>query len=431
MEEQPGLLKNKMDLATELNEMGVKAKQASAVLNTASSSQKDSFFDLAIKEIKSDKELILMANHQDVSQARDNGKDDAFIDRLELNHERIEGICKTLEEIKLFPDPVGKVLATWDRPNGLNISRVSTPLGVIGIIFESRPNVASDAGGLCLKSGNAVILRSGKDGLRSATALVNALQKALLEAELPKESIQIVPSESREAATFMLEGLNGSIDVIVPRGGKSLVAEVEKSAKVPVFGHLEGICHVYVDEHADEKKALEICVNAKMRRTGICGAVETILLNQNIAASFGPVLVAKLLSLDCEVRGCSKTMALDDRVVPASEEDWSTEYLAPIVSIKVVKDIGEAIDHVNKYGTGHTESIVSENNKAQNQFTDGIDSAILMINASTQFADGGEFGLGGEIGIATGKFHARGPVGLDQLTSFKYIVLGDGQTREI
>ena len=431
MEEQPGLLKNKMDLATELNEMGVKAKQASAVLNTASSSQKDSFFDMAIKEIKSDKELILMANHQDVSQARDNGKDDAFIDRLELNHERIEGICKTLEEIKLFPDPVGKVLATWDRPNGLNISRVSTPLGVIGIIFESRPNVASDAGGLCLKSGNAVILRSGKDGLRSATALVNALQKALLEAELPKESIQIVPSESREAATYMLEGLNGSIDVIVPRGGKSLVAEVEKSAKVPVFGHLEGICHVYVDEHADEKKALEICVNAKMRRTGICGAAETILLNQNIAASFGPVLVVKLLSLDCEVRGCSKTVALDDRVIPASEEDWSTEYLAPIVSIKVVKDIGEAIDHVNKYGTGHTESIVSENNKAQNQFTAGIDSAILMINASTQFADGGEFGLGGEIGIATGKFHARGPVGLDQLTSFKYIVLGDGQTREL
>ena len=431
MEEQPGLLKNKMDLQKELNKMGVKAKQASAVLNTASSSQKNSFFDLAIKKIMSDKELILMANHQDVSQARDNGKDDAFLDRLELNHERIEGICKTLEEIKLFPDPVGKVLATWNRPNGLNISRVSTPLGVIGIIFESRPNVASDAGGLCLKSGNAVILRSGKDGLRSATALVNALQKALLEAELPKESIQIVPSESREAATFMLEGLNGSIDVIVPRGGKSLVAEVEKSAKVPVFGHLEGICHVYVDEHADEKKALEICVNAKMRRTGICGAAETILLNQNIAASFGPVLVVKLLSLDCEVRGCSKTVALDDRVIPASEEDWSTEYLAPIVSIKVVKDIGETIDHVNKYGTGHTESIVSENNKAQNQFTAGIDSAILMINASTQFADGGEFGLGGEIGIATGKFHARGPVGLDQLTSFKYIVLGDGQTREL
>ena len=420
-----------MDLQKELNKMGVKAKQASAALNRASSSQKNSFFDLAIKEIKSDKELILMANHQDVSQARDNGKDDAFLDRLELNHERIEGICKTLAEIKIFPDPVGKVLATWDRPNGLKISRVSTPLGVIGIIFESRPNVASDAGGLCLKSGNAVILRSGKDGLRSAIALVNALQKALLEAELPKESIQIVLSESREAAICMLEGLNGSIDVIVPRGGKSLVAEVEKSAKVPVFGHLEGICHVYVDKDADEKKALEICINAKMRRTGICGAAETILLHQKIAASFGPALIKKLASLNCEVRGCDKTLLLDSLAVPASEEDWSTEYLAPIVSIKTVSDADEAIDHINKYGTGHTESIVSENKDAQNQFTSLIDSAILMVNASTQFADGGEFGLGGEIGIATGKFHARGPVGLNQLTSFKYIVLGDGHTREL
>ena len=418
-----------MNLQQELNEMGAKAKQASAVLNIAPSSQKNSFFDLAIKEIQSDKELILQANHQDVAQARGSGKDDAFIDRLELNNERLEGICKTLEEIKLFPDPVGRVLATWDRPNGLNISRVSTPLGVIGIIFESRPNVASDAGGLCLKSGNAVILRSGKDGLRSATALVNALQKALLAASLPKESIQIVQSESREAATLMLEGLNGSIDVIVPRGGKSLVAEVEKSAKVPVFGHLEGICHVYVDEYADEKKALEICINAKMRRTGICGAAETILLHQSIAASFGPTLINKLSSLDCEVRGCTRTMALDDHAVPATEEDWSTEYLAPIVSIKIVNDAEEAIGHINQYGTGHTESIISEDKDAQNKFTASIDSAILMINASTQFADGGEFGLGGEIGIATGKFHARGPVGLDQLTSFKYIVAGDGQIR--
>jgi len=418
-----------MNLRQELNEMGAKAKQASAVLNSAPSGQKNSFFDLAIKQIQLDKELILQANHQDVAKAKDSGKDDAFIDRLELNNERLEGICKTLEEIKLFPDPVGRVLATWDRPNGLNISRVSTPLGVIGIIFESRPNVASDAGGLCLKSGNAVILRSGKDGLRSATALVNALQKALLGASLPKESIQIVQSESREAATLMLEGLNGSIDVIVPRGGKSLVAEVEKSAKVPVFGHLEGICHVYVDEHADEKKALEICINAKMRRTGICGAAETILLHQSIATSFGPTLINKLSSLDCEVRGCAKIMALDAHAVPATEEDWSTEYLAPIVSIKIVNDAEEAIGHINHYGTGHTESIISEDKDAQNIFTASIDSAILMINASTQFADGGEFGLGGEIGIATGKFHARGPVGLDQLTSFKYIVAGDGQIR--
>jgi glutamate-5-semialdehyde dehydrogenase len=370
-----------------------------------------------------------MANHQDVAQARDAGKDAAFIDRLELNHDRLKGICATLEEIKLFPDPVGKILANWDRPNGLNISRVSTPLGVIGIIFESRPNVASDAGGLCLKSGNAVILRSGKDGLRSASALVTAMQKALLKAGLPKESIQIVPSENREAATLMLEGLNGSIDVIVPRGGKSLVAEVEKSAKVPVFGHLEGICHVYVDEHADLKKALEICINAKMRRTGICGAAETILLHQKIATSFGPDLIAKLSSLNCEVRGCKKTLSLDQYVIPATEKDWSTEYLAPIVSIKVVDDAEEAIRHISAYGTGHTESIISEDLKAQNQFTASIDSAIVMINTSTQFADGGEFGLGGEIGIATGKFHARGPVGLDQLTSFKYIVSGDGQIR--
>ena len=418
-----------MDLRQELNEMGAKAKQASTVLNSAPSSQKNSFFDFAIQEIQSDKELILMANNQDVTQARDSGKDDAFIDRLELNNKRLEGICKTLEEIKLFPDPVGKVLETWDRPNGLNISRVSTPLGVIGIIFESRPNVASDAGGLCLKSGNAVILRSGKDGLRSATALVDALQKALLKAGLPKETIQIVPFESREAATLMLEGLNGSIDVIVPRGGKSLVAEVEKSAKVPVFGHLEGICHVYVDEYADKKNALEICINAKMRRTGICGAAETILLHQSIAKSFGPVLIKKLSSLECEVRGCDKTMSLDDRTVPATEEDWSTEYLAPIVSIKIVNDAEEAIRHINQYGTGHTEAIVSEDKNTQNHFTASIDSAILMINASTQFADGGEFGLGGEIGIATGKFHARGPVGLNQLTSFKYIVAGDGQVR--
>ena len=418
-----------MDLKQQLNKIGEKAKEASVILNTAPSNQKNSFFDFAIKEIKSDQELILMANHQDVAQARDGGKDDAFIDRLELSHERLEEICKTLEEIKLFDDPVGKVLANWDRPNGLNISRVSTPLGVIGIIFESRPNVASDAGGLCLKSGNAVILRSGKDGLRSATALVNALQKALLKAELPKESIQIVPSESREAATWMLEGLNGSIDVIVPRGGKSLVAEVEKSAKVPVFGHLEGICHVYVDAYADPKKALEICINAKMRRTGICGAAETILLHQKIATSFAPALIAKLSSLDCEVRGCEKTGLLDERTIPAVEEDWSTEYLAPIVSIKVVNDLEEAIYHINKYGTGHTESIISEDRNAQNKFTDSIDSAIVMINASTQFADGGEFGLGGEIGIATGKFHARGPVGVNQLTSFKYIVSGDGQIR--
>ena len=412
-----------------LDEIGIKAKAASAILNTASSDQKNKFFDFAIKAIQENADLILEANKIDIKEARINMKDEAFIDRLALDKARLQGICDTLAEIKSFQDPVGRVLASWDRPNGLNISRVSTPLGVIGLIFESRPNVAADAGGLCLKSGNAVILRSGKDGLRSAKAIVNSLQDALKESELPKESIQIVPTESREAATKMLEGLNGSIDVIVPRGGKSLVAEVEKSAKIPVFGHLEGICHIYVDEHADHEKALSVCLNAKMRRTGICGAVETILVNQNIASSFIPRLIDKLDDEGCEIRGCNNILKIDSRVVPASEEDWSTEYLAPIVSVKSVPSINEAIDHIRNFGTGHTESIISENKDKQLSFTNSIDSAIVMINTSTQFADGGEFGLGGEIGIATGKFHARGPVGINQLTSFKYIVMGDGHIR--
>ena len=412
-----------------LNEIVIKAKSASAILNTASSDQKNKFFDFAVKAIQENADLILEANKIDIKEARINMKDEAFIDRLALDKARLQGICDTLDEIKSFQDPVGRVLASWDRPNGLNISRVSTPLGVIGLIFESRPNVAADAGGLCLKSGNAVILRSGKDGLRSATAIVNSLQDALKQSELHKESIQIVPSESREAATMMLEGLNGSIDVIVPRGGKSLVAEVEKSAKIPVFGHLEGICHIYVDEHADQEKALSVCLNAKMRRTGICGAVETILVNQNIASSFIPRLIDKLDDEGCEIRGCNNILKIDSRVVPASEEDWSTEYLAPIVSVKSVPSINEAIDHIRNFGTGHTESIISENKDNQLSFTDSIDSAIVMINTSTQFADGGEFGLGGEIGIATGKFHARGPVGINQLTSFKYIVRGDGHIR--
>ncbi len=418
------------ELSKLLNEIGLNAKKASAVLNTATTDQKNSFFDFAIKAIQEDSDAILQANQIDIKQAEENKKDTAFVDRLALDKSRLQGICETLAEIKSFKDPVGKILASWKRPNGLNISRVTTPLGVIGLIFESRPNVAADAGGLCLKSGNAVILRSGKDGLRSASAIVNSLQNALARSNLPKECIQIVPSENREAATIMLKGINGSIDVIVPRGGKSLVAEVERSARVPVFGHLEGICHIYVDEHADEEKALSVCINAKMRRTGICGAVETILVHENIAASFVPKLVASLSDLECEIRCCEKTISFDNRAVPASEEDWSTEYLAPIVSVKSASSIDEAISHIERFGTGHTESIISENKDVQSKFTNSIDSAIVMINTSTQFADGGEFGLGGEIGIATGKFHARGPVGVDQLTSFKYIVSGDGHTRD-
>ena len=417
------------ELSELLLQIGLKAKSASAILNTATSEQKNMFFEFAIKAIQEDTDLILAANQLDIEAAKENNKDEAFIDRLALDINRLQGICDTLTEIRSFDDPVGKVLASWDRPNGLNISRVATPLGVIGLIFESRPNVSADAGGLCLKSGNALILRSGKDGLRSASAIVSSLQKALKLSDLPEACIQIVPSESREAVTMMLKGLNGAIDVIVPRGGKSLVAEVEKSAKVPVFGHLEGICHIYVDEEADEKKALSICLNAKMRRTGICGAVETILVHENISSSFVPKLVASLSEVNCEIRCCKKTIGFDNRARLASEDDWSTEYLAAIVSLKSVASVDEAISHIEKYGTGHTESILSKNKDAQLKFTNSIDSAIVMINASTQFADGGEFGLGGEIGIATGKFHARGPVGVDQLTSFKYIVTGDGQVR--
>ena len=418
------------ELLTLLNKIGLNAKSASAILNTATSDQKNKFFDFAISSIKENAASILSANQLDIKAAKDNKKDEAFVDRLALDKSRIKGICDALAEIKSFQDPVGRVLASWDRPNGLNISRVTTPLGVIGLIFESRPNVAADAGGLCLKSGNAVILRSGKDGLRSATAIVNSLQGALKLSGLPEKCIQIVPSESREAATMMLEGLNGSIDVIVPRGGKSLVAEVERSAKVPVFGHLEGICHIYVDAEAEEDKALSICLNAKMRRTGICGAVETILINEKIISSFVPKLVASFSDAGCEIRCCENTIGYDDRAMLASDDDWSKEYLAPIVSVKSVADIDEAITHIENYGTGHTESVISENKEVQSKFTHSVDSAIVMINASTQFADGGEFGLGGEIGIATGKFHARGPVGVDQLTSFKYIVKGNGHIRD-
>ena len=422
--------KMNIELSTALHEIGLKAQKASAILNNVTGEQKNKFFDFAIEAIQENASAILDANKIDIEVAKDNGKDEAFIDRLALDNSRLQGMRNTLAEIKLFDDPIGRVLASWDRPNGLNISRVATPLGVIGLIFESRPNVAADAGGLCLKSGNAVILRSGKDGLRSAAAIVQSLQDALMGANLPKECIQIVPSESREAATIMLEGLEGAIDVIVPRGGKSLVAEVKKSAKVPVFGHLEGICHIYVDEYADEEKALSVCINAKMRRTGICGAVETLLIHKNIASSFMPKLVDSLVDANCEIRCCEKTINFDNRTIPASDSDWSTEYLAPIISIKSVSNIEEAIDHIEKFGTGHTESIISENKNMQVKFTNSIDSAIVMINTSTQFADGGEFGLGGEIGIATGKFHARGPVGIDQLTSFKYIVSGDGHIRD-
>ena len=341
----------------------------------------------------------------------------------------MQSISDTLLEIESFKDPVGKILDSWQRPNGLHISRVSTPLGVIGIIFESRPNVTADAGALSLKSGNASILRGGSDSINSCLAIHKSLIKGLKDADINEHTIQIIKNTDREIVKTMLHGINQSIDVIVPRGGKSLVAMVEEEARVPVFAHLEGICHIFVDKTANVSKSVDVCLNAKMRRPGICGAVETILVHKEIADEFMPQLINALKAQACEIRGCNKTQKFNQNIVKALDEDWATEYLLPIVSIKIVSSFNEAIEHIDSYSSGHTESILTEDLNRASKFQKEIDSAIVMHNTSTQFADGGEFGLGGEIGIATGKFHARGPVGVDQLTSFKYLVNGNGQIR--
>lgn len=412
-----------------INQVGIHAKEASKILAKIPTKQKNEALLAMADHILNDKKFILEANKKDIDQAKSKCLSESFIDRLELNDERIESMSATLKEIASFTDPIGKVLDSWIRPNGLNISRVSTPLGTIGVIYESRPNVTADAGALCLKSGNASILRGGSDSIHSCLAIHNCIIKGLNDADITKHAIQIIEDTDREAVNMMLQGINKSIDVIVPRGGKNLVAQIEKEAKVPVFAHLEGICHIYVDKDADPEKAINVCVNAKMRRPGICGAVETILVHSEIAKTCLSDLINALLARACEIRGCKETQEYSENVVAASDEDWKTEYLLPIVSIKIVKDVEEAIDHIDTFSSGHTESILTENLNIAAQFQKDLDSAIVMHNASTQFADGGEFGLGGEIGIATGKFHARGPVGVDQLTSFKYLVNGNGHTR--
>ncbi len=412
-----------------VNQIGIQAKAASKELARISGAKKNEALLAMAKHILANEKIIITSNEKDIKNAKQKGLSESFIDRLQLDSESITSIANTLKDIASFEDPVGKVLANWTRPNGLQISRVSTPLGVIGIIYESRPNVTADAGALCLKSGNASILRGGSDSLHSSLAIHACLVKGLKEAGISEHAIQIINDTDREVVKLMLQGINKSIDVIVPRGGKSLVAEVEKEAKVPVFGHLEGICHIYVDKEADEDKSVNVCLNAKMRRPGICGAVETILIHKDIADSFIPLIVDALSAQACEVRGCKISQSLSDQVLPATEEDWSTEYLLPIVSIKVVESTEDAVSHIEQYSTGHTESIMTENLDTASYFQKIIDSAIVMHNTSTQFADGGEFGLGGEIGIATGKFHARGPVGIEQLTSFKYLVNGNGHIR--
>ncbi len=411
-----------------IQQISQNAKAATSALNSLSTESKDELIIKAANKINQSRKEILTANQLDVEDAITNEKDDAFVDRLLLTDERIDGIIETLNNIAKLPDPVGKVLDKWKQPNGLEISRVRTPLGTIGIIFESRPNVSADASALCIKSGNAVVLRSGSDSLRSSQALVECFTSALNDMNLPIGIVQIIPSKDRAMVTHMLKGLNNAIDVIVPRGGKSLVQAVQDSATIPVFGHLEGICHTYIDKSADLNTSISVVTNAKMRRPGICGALETLLIHKDSSEQLNSILDS-LIEAGCEIRGCEKTVALDNRATPANDIDWDTEYLSPILSIKIVDDINEAIEHIQKHGTGHTDVIISEDKNSQDYFINQLDSAILMINASSQFADGGEFGMGGEIGIATGKFHARGPVSLEQLTSFKYVVRGSGQTR--
>ncbi len=410
-------------------DLGARARAAARVLAQAGTTQKNEALTAMAAAIRENSDSILSANKKDVAAARERDRPDAFIDRLTLDPDRIEAMAKGLDDIAALDDPVGDVIASWERPNGLAIERIRTPLGVIGIIYESRPNVTADAGGLCLKSGNAVVLRGGSESHHSARAIHACLVAGLNQAGLPEAAIQLVPTRSREAVGEMLKGLGGTIDVIVPRGGKSLVGRVQSEARVPVFAHLEGICHVYVHAAADPAMAKEVVVNAKMRRTGICGAAETLLVDRACADTQLKPLIGALVDAGCAVRGDSLAQAADSRVEPASDEDWSAEYLDAIISVKVVDGLQEAIDHIAAYGSQHTDAIITGDQAAADAFLAGVDSAIVLHNASTQFADGGEFGMGAEIGIATGKMHARGPVGVEQLTSFKYTVRGAGQTR--
>jgi glutamate-5-semialdehyde dehydrogenase len=417
------------DIAALMHAMGQRAKEAVRTLALAPTARKDAALAAMAQAVRRCKADILAANAQDVAEAKAAGATAAFLDRLALDDKRLAAVADGLDVVRALPDPVGTVTERWTRPNGMVIERVRVPLGVVGVIYESRPNVTADAAALCLKAGNAAILRGGSESHRSNRAIHAALTAGLLDAGLPEAAIALVPTRERAAVGMMLAGLDGALDVIVPRGGKSLVARVQAEARVPVFAHLEGICHVYVDKAAPLEMAKTILLNAKMRRTGVCGAAETLLVDRAAAPTHLAPLVTNLLDAGCEVRGDEATRAVDRRVKPASEEDWSTEYLDAVISAKVVDGVDAAIAHVERYGSHHTDSIVTEDPVAAEKFLREVDSAIVLHNASTQFADGGEFGFGAEIGIATGRFHARGPVGVEQLTSFKYRVRGSGQIR--
>ncbi|HZS64586.1 MAG TPA: glutamate-5-semialdehyde dehydrogenase [Xanthobacteraceae bacterium] len=408
---------------------GRAAKEAARALALATPTQKDAALAAMAKQVRGQAGAILAANAEDLAEAKAAGASPAFLDRLMLDAKRVNAMADGIDVVRGLPDPIGKVIERWTRPNGMTIERVRVPLGVVGVIYESRPNVTADAGALCLKAGNAVILRGGSESFRSTRAIHAALAQGLSEAGLPREAIQLVPTRDRAAVGLMLQGLDGAIDVIVPRGGKGLVGRVQAEARIPVFAHLEGVCHVYVDKAAALEMAKSIVLNAKMRRPGVCGAAETLLVDSAAAAALLKPLVTMLLDAGCEVRGDQATRAADPRVKAAVEEDWSTEYLDAIIAAKVVDGVDGAIAHIGRYGSHHTDAIVTEDGRAAEKFLNEVDSAIVLHNASTQFADGGEFGFGAEIGIATGKLHARGPVGAEQLTSFKYRIRGSGQIR--
>ena len=417
------------DTAALMRDIGRDARAAARMLALATPEAKTQALRAAAQTVRADASAILDANARDVAKAKARGTAAAFIDRLLLDDARIEAMAASIETIAALPDPVGSVLERFTRPNGLAIDKVSTPLGVIGVIYESRPNVTADAGALCLKAGNAVILRGGSESFATSAAIHACLVQGLRQANLPEAAIARVPVRDRAAVGEMLAGLDGAIDVIVPRGGRSLVARVQAEARVPVFAHLEGIVHVYVHAAADPRKARDILLDSKMRRTGICGAAETLLVDRGGANALLAPLVLALLDAGCAVRGDQAAQACDARVTPAADADWTTEYLDAIISVRVVDGIDAAMDHIATHGSHHTDCIVTEDAEAAARFLAQVDSAIVLHNASTQFADGGEFGFGAEIGIATGRMHARGPVGARQLTSFKYVVRGDGQVR--
>ena len=418
-----------MIISDYMTKVGQQSVKASAELKSLSTKTKDNLLLSIAENIRNEKDKIITANNEDLNLAKKNKMPKAMLNRLMLDSDRIEGIAKSVEEIVKLPDPIGKNLYETERPNGLIINRISVPLGVIGIIYESRPNVTVDASVLCIKAGNVVILRGGSESFNSNACLTSVIQSALIKNNLDKDIVQCVETTDRAAVDYMLAEMSDTIDVIIPRGGKGLVKKVQDKAKVPVIGHLEGICHIYVNKSANLNTAIQVIHNAKLRRTEICGAAETLLIDREYAKDNLDKIITNLYEGGCEIRGDIFSKEIDSRILLADEKDWSTEYLDAIISIKLVENIDEAIDHIAKYGSGHTESIIAENKDVADKFLSLVDSAIVMHNASTQFADGGEFGLGAEIGISTGRLHARGPVGLEGLTTYKYIVKGNGQIR--